>query len=133
MKRFKISFLAIIAVLAIGLTAFTKAEPAATKGLAAVPNCYTTVPLVCLDEPVTLIQDLTSCEEALSHPNGAVSGILPAAATIQCDLPDARFCCAQLKLDVQVCDEQEQILITNEFGVQQFGYARIANIYCKED
>lgn len=145
MKRFNVSILAVVAVLAIGLTAFTKAEPTAKR--VTVPNCYRTVSAAYVGNPsctFTLIdlQPGISCTNLdLEVGKGLTAAPSNFFASLECN-GSAFFCCAQLEVDNTPCTIppagkpiQPKVDFIDAAGTSHTGVnaaaARIAAVFCK--
>ncbi|WP_423736078.1 hypothetical protein [Chitinophaga caseinilytica] len=133
MKRFNVSILAVVAVLAIGLTAFTKAESSAKRQ--AVLNCYRT--LTTFSQPnctpsVVSIAAGTDCLVAQSQLGKTINVLGARIPSFECDLTESFFCCAQLAVDETPCTGQKTFDFTDINNVAQVAKpAVIAAIYCK--
>lgn len=131
MKRFNVSILAVVAVLAIGLTAFTKAEPNAKR--VDISNCYTDLQATTCPANVDLDINVTACNTALSQDDKAVRVVSTFVSTIPCDLEQQVFCCAQLeRIAAPICPTQPLITFRDFQGtLQTLQYAKIKDVYCK--
>lgn len=134
MKRFRISFLAIIAVLSIGLTAATKADTAKAK-LVPVANCYTELTVTdCLNE--STLDDAILCGDADNIPkvNFADPTFFIEQDNELCSGQEVRFCCATLVVDPLPCATGQEIIeFVDEAGDDQTDFAKIETIYCKPE
>lgn len=132
MKRFNVSILAVVAVLAIGLTAFTKAEPAKGKR-ETIPNCYSSLTATTCPTNFALTANSTSCASALAQDERAVRSIGTFNASITCDLVQQVFCCAQLvAVTDPICVGQPQLTFRDKNNVQQINqFAKIDAVFCK--
>lgn len=132
MKRFKSSFLPIICILSIGLTAATKADVIEIKKLTPVENCYSSLVYYHTCNDLRLINQFISCDEAKDQVSKGVASLGTFNESIDCS-GSTVFCCACLEPDPDPCPNQLQINYIDCFGVSQFGHARIAAVYCKEE
>ncbi|WP_109696800.1 hypothetical protein [Chitinophaga deserti] len=131
MKRFNVSILAVVAVLAIGLTAFTKAEPVAKR--AVITNCYTGVTSDCVS-PLQLVFDVTSCANSLAQDEKAVAALGGAfVSSIDCQETQSQFCCAKLvQITNPLCATQPRLTFFDKDGIQRINaYAKIDAVFCR--
>ena len=138
MKRFRISFLAIIAVLAIGLTAATKADVVESKKVISHPNCYDD--LIALNSTCTGTVALTetpavACLSIAKPLEGeGVQQLNVGFATIECDDVQTVFCCADLTVDTAPCATNQSPISFRDAAdnTDKVAFAKIRFVYCKE-
>lgn len=133
MKRFNVSILSIVAVLAVGLTAFTKGEPKAKR--VSFINCYQGLVTQftqsgCASSVVSL--SLSShCTLAEAQDEKKVSALSNFTPSNDCDLIYEVFCCAQIIVDPSPCFNQALLTFTDKNGVARINQpARIDAIHC---
>ncbi len=131
MKRFNVSILAVVAVLAIGLTAFTKAEPAGKR--VTIANCYRDVTTACETPAVRLLINSTACNVSLPEVNAPVSAFASFISSIDCQQTQTVFCCAQLEaITEKLCDDQQPLTFVDYLGNPQTSkFAKIRSVTCK--
>lgn len=135
MKRFNVSILAVVAVLAVGLTAFTKAETKAKR--VPVSNCYQTLttqftPAGCAASVVSL-SSVSSCTLAEAQDEKKVSALSNFLSSKECDLIEEVFCCAQIIVDPSPCTNQALLDFVDRNGVTRIDQpAKIDAIFCQE-
>lgn len=133
MRHLKISFLTIIALLSLGITAATNAGFFKTKKAITVPYCYTSLISLspaCVD--VALNRNITTCEVAKNQIGEGVRIINTTTDNIECDEIEEVFCCAQLTLDPGPCAGQTPITFVDAVdGLLKINYAKIHAVYCQ--
>jgi uncharacterized protein (UPF0264 family) len=138
MKRFNVSILAVVAVLAIGLTAFTKAETKMAP--IQVLNCYDFLETELLAgscTPSVVELDATAslaCNTADQQLGKRVSAVDPLDFNqqITCNDIETVFCCAQLIVDPSPCAGQSTFNFTDKDRVARTNQpAKIHAIFCK--
>ncbi len=118
MKRFKIGFAAIIAILAISVTVASYAGAfKATKAAPTAIDCYTSVaylpnsPSDCTTQALLRI-NLENCPSPLPLNKPLVTFTTPVDQEVRCPQSGGKFCCAkviQVTPSVQNCFKTEQI------------------------
>ncbi|WP_126247064.1 hypothetical protein [Chitinophaga rhizosphaerae] len=141
MKRFNVSILAVVAVLAIGLTAFTKAEPVAKR--AVISHCYSQLnpaydPTTCAINSFVLNQQEVCDADVTSQVNKGLLGLTTSSytASLNCGELNQVFCCAQLIVDPSPCPSatpaQPAFTFIDKDGVLRTGQrAQIFAVFCK--
>lgn len=132
MKCFKLSFIAIIAIVAIGLTISSSADLFNRTILAPEDYCYTSISsrLTCTS-PTVQLSGLT-CIEAMAYVDKPVFGISISGRIPLSELlctGSAIFCCAEIqRISAPICPFQPQFNID---GIM--GYYKISAIRCKDE
>lgn len=134
MKHLKISFLAIIAVVAMSFTISENIDEPKSAAPLAVTDCFKpdiTVRQLC-SSASTVLTTNTTCTDAnlkVGWHVFALSGVSIAASQIAVQCPgNTTFCCLTLEEDTAPCNAQ---------GQQQFDigagpkYYKVSTIYCK--